>query len=95
MKPQLLASKKRSQAYQEFFAFSIGGPNKTYIEIGAFKPATKSNTYALEVDQGWRGFSMELNQKYKLCKILTTLMFMDFRLVCSLSLMITFLLKVF
>jgi len=65
MKPHILKSKRRSQAFQEFFAFSIGGPKKTYIEIGAYKPATKSNTYALEADQGWRGFSVELNEKYK------------------------------
>ena len=65
MNKQILTSKRRSQAFQEFFAFSVGGPNKTYIEIGAFKPVSKSNTYVLEVDQGWRGFSMELNQKYK------------------------------
>lgn len=65
MKKLILTSKKRSQSYQEFFAFSIGGPNGTYIEIGAFKPVNKSNTYALETDQGWKGFSLELNQKYK------------------------------
>ena len=65
MSRPILKSKKRSQAYQEFFAFSIGGPAGTYIEIGAFKPVSKSNTYALETDQKWKGFSLELNQKYK------------------------------
>jgi hypothetical protein len=65
MKRPVLTSKKRSQSYQEFFAFSIGGPGGTYIEIGAFKPVNKSNTYALETDQKWKGFSLELNQKYK------------------------------
>lgn len=65
MKKPVLTSKKRSQSYQEFFAFSIAGPSGTYIEIGAFKPVSKSNTYALETDQGWKGFSLELNEKYK------------------------------
>ena len=65
MKRPLLTSKKRSQSYQEFFAFSIGGPGGTYIEIGAYKPVNKNNTYALETDQKWKGFSLELNQKYK------------------------------
>lgn len=58
--------KKRSQAYQEFFAYSIGGANGTYIEIGAYKPATKSNTYGLEVHEKWQGFSIEFNNKLKL-----------------------------
>ena len=65
MSRPILKSKKRSQAYQEFFAFSIGGAAGTYIEIGAFKPVSKSNTYALETDENWKGFSLELNQKYK------------------------------
>jgi hypothetical protein len=65
MSRPILKSKKRSQSYQEFFAFSIGGPAGTYIEIGANKPVSKSNTYALETDQKWKGFSLELNQKYK------------------------------
>jgi hypothetical protein len=65
MSRPILQSIKRSQSYQEFFAFSIGGVAGTYIEIGAFKPVSKSNTYALETDQNWKGFSLELNQKYK------------------------------
>lgn len=65
MNRQLLPSKRLSQAYQEFFAYSIGGKNGTYIEIGAYRPRHRSNTYSLEVEQGWKGFSLELNQKHK------------------------------
>jgi hypothetical protein len=65
MNTRLLNSKRRSQAFQEFFAYSIGGENGTYIEIGAYKPVTKNNTFALETDVGWRGFSLELNTKWK------------------------------
>jgi hypothetical protein len=65
MKRPLLTSKRASQAYQEFFAYSIGGDNGTYIEIGAYRPRHRSNSYSLEVDYGWKGFSLELNQKHK------------------------------
>ena len=41
MSRPILKSKKRSQAYQEFFAFSIGGAAGTYIEIGAFRTKSK------------------------------------------------------
>jgi hypothetical protein len=58
-------TKRRAQAHQDAFAYSITGEQGTYIEIGAFKPATKSNTYGLEVNHGWRGFSLELNLKWK------------------------------
>ena len=65
MNTRLLKSKRRSQAFQEFFAYSIGGDNGTYIEIGAYKPVTKNNTFALETEAKWRGFSVELNTKWK------------------------------
>lgn len=65
MNTRLLKSKRRSQAYQEFFAYSIGGDNGTYIEIGAYKPVSKNNTFALETDVGWKGFSIELNTKWR------------------------------
>lgn len=65
MKRPLLAAKRLSQAYQEYFAYSIGGKNGTYIEIGAYRPRHRSNTYTLEVQEGWRGFSIEYNVKHK------------------------------
>ena len=60
-----MTTKRRGQAHQDAFAYSIAGGQGTYIEIGAFKPATKNNTYGLEVDHGWRGFSLELNIKWQ------------------------------
>ena len=60
-----MTTKRRGQAHQDAFAYSIAGRQGTYIEIGAFKPATKNNTYGLEVDHGWRGFSLELNIKWQ------------------------------
>lgn len=60
-----MTTKRRGQAHQDAFAYSIAGKQGTYIEIGAFKPATKNNTYGLEVDHGWKGFSLELNIKWK------------------------------
>lgn len=57
--------KTRGQAWQDWFAYSIGGDNATYIEIGAYKPAHKNNTYILEVNKGWKGFSLELNKKWQ------------------------------
>ena len=65
MKKQTLQAKRLSQAYQEFFAYSIGGSKGTYIEIGAYRPRHRSNTYTLEVHEGWRGFSIEYNVKHK------------------------------
>jgi len=60
-----MRTKRRGQAAQDAFAYSIGGNGGTYIEIGAYKPAHKNNTYTLEVDYGWRGFSIELNEKWR------------------------------
>ena len=58
-------TKSRGQASQDVFAYSIAGDRGTYIEIGAYKPIHKNNTGTLEVDYGWQGFSIELNQKWK------------------------------
>lgn len=56
--------KSRSQAYQDVFA-DLVARHHTYIEIGAYKPVHKNNTYNLDAGLGWRGFSIELNQKWK------------------------------
>jgi hypothetical protein len=52
-----------SQLFQEIFALKTAR-HKTYIEIGAWKPEHYSNTYLLE-QQGWKGFSLELNTSKK------------------------------
>ena len=49
-----------SQLFQDIFAISTA-KNKTYIEIGAWKPEKYSNTYLLELN-GWKGFSLELDK---------------------------------
>jgi hypothetical protein len=54
----------KGQSLQDAFAYEITGNNGTYIEIGAAFPVTSSNTYALEVDKNWRGFSIELNKSH-------------------------------
>ena len=52
-----------SQLFQDIFAISTA-INKTYIEIGAWKPEKYSNTYLLELN-GWKGFSLELDKTSK------------------------------
>lgn len=49
-----------SQVHQDRFALGTA-KNKTYIEIGAAGPIKYNNTYLLE-QQGWNGFSIELDQ---------------------------------
>ena len=56
---------KLSQADQDLFALSIIGQSGTYIEIGANRPIKNSNTYNLEVNNGWKGFSIELDQSHQ------------------------------
>jgi hypothetical protein len=56
--------KSKSQAYQDRFA-ALVAKKKTYIEIGAYKPVHKNNTFNLETALNWKGFSIELNQKWK------------------------------
>jgi len=55
--------KSNSQFSQDLFALSAA-KNKTYIEIGAWKPINNSNTYLLE-EQGWKGFSLEISLRNK------------------------------
>ena len=54
-----------SQAGQDIFALNLSGKNGTYIEIGAYLPKKNSNTYLLEVMHGWKGISIEYEDKYK------------------------------
>ena len=52
-----------SQLGQDKFAISTA-KNKTYIEVGAWKPEHYSNTFLLE-SNGWQGFSIKLNETKK------------------------------
>jgi hypothetical protein len=56
---------KKVEAKQDRFAYGIGGKNGTYIEIGAFRPIAKNNTYTLETYHGWKGISLEINKKFE------------------------------
>ena len=54
-----------SQSGQDQFAYNISGKNGIYLEIGAHHPIINSNTYLLEVECGWKGLSVEFDQKFK------------------------------
>lgn len=54
-----------SQAGQDIFALNLTGEKGTYIEIGAYLPKKNSNTYLLEVNYGWKGISIEYEEKYQ------------------------------
>jgi len=58
--------KSMSQANQDVWAYQTLGDNKTYIEIGASRPKRKNNTWNLEIDHGWRGYSIEFDTVHKL-----------------------------
>lgn len=54
-----------SQAHQDLFVrymldFKQDG---IYVEVGAAEPKQSNNTYILEKDLGWRGFSLEIDEK--------------------------------
>lgn len=51
-----------SQVHQDIFALTTAKTN-TYIEIGAANPIKYSNTYRLEVMEGWKGISLELDTR--------------------------------
>lgn len=59
-----LASKSAAQASQDVFALEVC-TNKTYIEIGGNHPRRINNTFSLDVAHGWKGFSVELDTKWK------------------------------
>jgi uncharacterized protein YqkB len=56
---------RTSQSFQDVFAYQIVGNNGTYIEIGAREPISMSNTYNLETEGGWTGFSLEIDKSFE------------------------------
>ena len=54
-----------SQVGQDIFALNLFGKEGTYLEVGAFQPKLDSNTYLLEVENNWKGFSLELKESLK------------------------------
>ena len=56
---------KYSQAGQDLFALELFGDEGSYIDIGAGVPIKDNNTYKLEVEHNWRGYSVEILEHYK------------------------------
>ena len=56
--------KSFSQAGQDKFVLKMlnNKKNGKYIEIGAFDPIKISNTYILEKEYNWSGFSLDIEQ---------------------------------
>jgi hypothetical protein len=63
MKKNPLRGKSEAQAGQDLFALEVC-KNKTYIEIGGSHPRRINNTFNLDSNHGWKGFSIELNDKW-------------------------------
>ncbi len=59
--------KSYSQAGQDKFVQTILNKKKEgkYIEIGAYDPIQISNTYILEKDLNWTGFSLDIQEKFQ------------------------------
>lgn len=55
-----------SQVYQDMFVLSMlnGKKNGTYVEIGGGRPYDCNNTWLLENEFGWTGFSLETNEQF-------------------------------
>lgn len=58
-----LKNKSEAQAAQDLFALEVC-TNKTYIEIGGNHPRRINNTFNLDFNHGWKGFSVELIEKW-------------------------------
>ena len=56
---------KYSQAGQDLFAVELFGDEGSYIDIGAGVPIKDNNTYKLEVEYNWKGYSIEILEVYK------------------------------
>jgi hypothetical protein len=54
-----------SQSYQESFVMSMlnNKRNGFYVEVGGYDAKLLSNTYILEKECGWKGFSIEINKE--------------------------------
>lgn len=58
-----LKNKSEAQAAQDLFALEVC-TKKTYIEIGGNHPRRINNTFNLDFNHGWKGFSVELIEKW-------------------------------
>ena len=61
--------KNYSQVWQDIFALCVNDAKDhgTFIEIGGAQPFIGNNTWLLEKEYNWRGFSVELDEE--LCKM--------------------------
>ena len=61
--------KNYSQVWQDIFALVVNDAKRdgTFIEIGGAQPFIGNNTWLLEKEYNWRGFSVELDEE--LCKM--------------------------
>jgi tetratricopeptide (TPR) repeat protein len=59
-----LIDKSYAQSYQDMFVLSVlnGKTNGTYLEIGSHDPFYNNNTALLELNFGWTGLSVDINQ---------------------------------
>lgn len=57
--------KNHSQSFQDLFVLSVlnGKTNGIYVEIGSAEPFKGNNTALLETEFGWRGISVDINQR--------------------------------
>lgn len=58
-----LSGKSEAQAAQDLFALDVC-TLKSYIEIGGNHPRRINNTFNLDFNHGWKGFSVELIEKW-------------------------------
>jgi len=56
---------KYSQAGQDIFANELFGNFGSYIDVGAGDPIKGNNTYFLEVEKKWKGFSVDFGDSDK------------------------------
>lgn len=56
----------QSQSYQESFVLNVLNEkrNGIFLEIGGHDPISLSNTYLLEKEFGWKGFSLEIEKNF-------------------------------
>ena len=65
VKKYILNQFEFSQAGQDIFALNLFKKNGTYLEIGAYEPKRRSNTFLLEVQNNWKGLSIEYDDSFK------------------------------
>lgn len=66
VKPESMSHLKKnySQVWQDIFALVVNDAKKngTFIEVGGAQPCIGNNTWLLEEEYNWRGFSIELEE---------------------------------